>query len=450
MDTVRADVFQSLLDSGKLNNIEAIKQNGVCYSKSKSNAPWTVPAHGSIFTGKYPSQHGITGNSPTYGSNPLVEDLIHKGYSTAAFCANPWLTPEFDFNIPFDRYLTHHELVPGQNEHMNIISHLDNQRWIDFIKGCITSLKSLNYTCGVNLLFFIYQYLIRADSGTAHIINQSCRWIDDVSDPFFLFINLFESHLPYEFPARYHPNEPTDMCLSPEMQNTMAYNSGFVNVNQSEFDLLKQYYRQSIIYLDAAIKPLLDQINKDNTAVIITSDHGEHFGEMNRFGHQYSLFDELLHVPLITMDPITNEDQINYQVETRQIYDYIRNISQNRSHILNDKEYTLAEYISPKPSYRNLKDTESAEPMAFTQKYKHGARSISKGQYKLIQYSNADHELIDMSVQDRVNMAEINNDTIKNMYQEIEYRLGSFINGSKNDELISDSTLDRLRSLGYK
>jgi hypothetical protein len=211
MDTVRADVFQPLLDSGKVNNIEAIKKNGVYQSESKYNAPWTVPAHGSIFTGKYPSQHGITGNSPTHNSNPLVEDLIHKGYSTAAFCANPWFTPEFDFNIIFDRYLPHHKLIPGQNEQINIVSHLDNQWWSNFIQRCIASLKSLNHTCGVNLLFFIYQRLIRIDSGTAHIINQSCRLMYNVSDQLFIFINLFESHLPYEFLARYHPNQP--MCI---------------------------------------------------------------------------------------------------------------------------------------------------------------------------------------------------------------------------------------------
>jgi arylsulfatase A-like enzyme len=61
-----------------------------------------------------------------------------------------------------------------------------------------------------------------------------------------------------------------------------------------------------MIYLDVAIKTLLDQIDKENRSVTITSDHTEHFGEMNRFGHQHSLFDELLHVPLITIDPITN------------------------------------------------------------------------------------------------------------------------------------------------
>jgi hypothetical protein len=56
----------------------------------------------------------------------------------------------------------------------------------------------------------------------------------------------------------------------------------------------------------------------------------------------------------------------------------MRIISQNRSRILNGKEYALAEYISPKPSYRSLRDAESAEPMAFAQMYKNGARSISK------------------------------------------------------------------------
>jgi hypothetical protein len=73
-----------------------------------------------------------------------------------------------------------------------------------------------------------------------------------------------------------------------------------------------------------------------------------------------------------------------------------------------------------------------------------------KRQYKFTQYGNADHELIHMNAQDRINMAEVNNDTMRNMYQEIEYRLGLSTNGSKSDQLVSDSTLDRLRSLGYK
>jgi arylsulfatase A-like enzyme len=121
LDTVRGDVFNSMLEQEELPNIERLAREGTQYTNARSNGPWTVPSHGSMFTGQYPQEHGITGDTPTYDSVPLVEEIRHKGYQTAGFSANPWLSPNFDFDKSFDYFLTRHEYIPNEDKHLNLI-----------------------------------------------------------------------------------------------------------------------------------------------------------------------------------------------------------------------------------------------------------------------------------------------------------------------------------------
>jgi hypothetical protein len=67
------------------------------------------------------------------------------------------------------------------------------------------------------------------------------------------------------------------------------------------------FYDAEINYVDAAVGRLLDQLRAqgvyDDTLIIVTSDHGEHLGEDGRFSHQFSMQEELLHIPLLIKYP---------------------------------------------------------------------------------------------------------------------------------------------------
>ncbi len=101
--------------------------------------------------------------------------------------------------------------------------------------------------------------------------------------PFFAFLNLFDAHFAYRSPREF------------ERRFALADNE------------MKGLYDGAIAYMDAEIERLLNELRRrqllDNTVVVITSDHGEHFGDHGLILHANSLYTQLLHVPLLIRYP---------------------------------------------------------------------------------------------------------------------------------------------------
>lgn len=128
--------------------------------------------------------------------------------------------------------------------------------------------------------------------------------------PFFIFLNLMESHHPYSPLIRYYK------CVKKEFKNSFD----IWKTTRKTYDVTKFYlkpskemeefiskikilYDATILYLDNWLAQLWQMLERTkllkNTIIIITSDHGENFGEKGYFGHKYMLDDSLIKIPLI-------------------------------------------------------------------------------------------------------------------------------------------------------
>jgi arylsulfatase A-like enzyme len=133
-------------------------------------------------------------------------------------------------------------------------------------------------------------------------------WIDkDPSRPFFAFLNYYETHDPYVPPQPYRSmfsqlEEPGGL-ISTDWDMNHIYISLTPEQLQGEIDA----YDGAIAYVDEHIGRLLGDLqNRDlaeNTLVVITSDHGDMFGEHGLFEHTNSLYREVIHVPLMIWWP---------------------------------------------------------------------------------------------------------------------------------------------------
>jgi arylsulfatase A-like enzyme len=265
-------------------NIDRLAQAGVVFSHAFSTTSYTLPSHVSLLTGLNPSQHGVEWDTPmalkdkTY---PTISELMQRlGYRTAAFSGNTfWFSQEEGF----DQGFIHFE---------------------DFFTTIADMAMRSFYGRGFE------QYLMRpigledipARKRASNIIESSLQWIKkDKGKPFFVFINFMDVHDPYLPPEPYrtmftHQEDVggilnwrvgrTDPPLTPEEL-------------QSEIDA----YDGAIRYTDDQIGYLLEQLDSEgllvNTLVIVTSDHGEAFGEHELFLHAHSLYREVIEVPLI-------------------------------------------------------------------------------------------------------------------------------------------------------
>lgn len=297
LDTVRAANLSTYgYDRETTPNLSRIAQSGVRFVHAFSTAPWTLPAHGSLFTGRYPNELKADWRVPLGDRFPtLAEELANAGFFTCGSSANPdYATTEVGLGRGFLRF-EDHTLSAGE------------------------LLRSTPLTLPItrNRMF---RRLIGEDimgRRRAPSVNRSARrCIEDAEGrPFFVFLNYYEAHRPYLPPEPYRSRfVPDGEGLDPRAVR-VAEPGDDTLVHKTEWAV--NAYDGALAYLDSELGVLIESLESsgalDNTLVIVASDHGEEFGEHRVFDHGHSLYRQALEVPLIVLLP--GRDPANVEVE---------------------------------------------------------------------------------------------------------------------------------------
>ena len=292
MDTVRADHLSCYgYHRNTTPNIDRIAGEGILFENAISAAPWTLPSHASMFTGMFPSKHGTDTEHLWLEGNfqSIAEVLRAHGYSTFGYSNNPYVSHRNNLSQGFDSFeMTPYGKVP------------ENSELADLLK--------------VNIVKPEVQNILLMDDGASRTNEVVKRWIADAHQaetPFFVFINYMEAHRPYHPPEAYAmPYLGKDVSFAKAMsvnQIPSDYITGQVEMSDGDFDILCALYDGEISYLDFRMGQLFDYLREleilDDTVLIITSDHGENFGEHHLMGHLLCIYDTLLHVPLVIRYP---------------------------------------------------------------------------------------------------------------------------------------------------
>jgi arylsulfatase A-like enzyme len=292
-------------------------KRGVCFDRAVAPSPWTLPSHASFFTGHMP--HELFTDWTRMETNgwalamdnrfpTLAELLAARGYRTGGFVAN-WCYGDRVFGL--NRGFAHYDdlmVFDGGGLSVRQVIHSS------YLTR--TSAEAIRTWAWPKLLPTLSPYPAGDDVPFArkqarHVNQEFLHWLDkDPERPFFAFLNYMDAHEPY---ARHD-----DCCLTgllPEIDESLpdpsSENSSGNGMLADEPGLRlanrRANYEASLAYLDWQIGLLLDDLESrhllDSTLVIITSDHGEQFGEHGRKGHANSLYMQLLHVPLIVLYP---------------------------------------------------------------------------------------------------------------------------------------------------
>ncbi len=273
-------------------NLEQLASRGVVFERALSTAPWTLPSHAGMFTGRFPHELSTNWGAPLDGAHPtLAEKFSRHGYLTAGFVANTgYCSVEHGVSRGFIHY-DDYRVSPGQ---------------------LAFSLK-LTRTVADN---FRLRRLIGNDE---HLNRQSAevvsdkflRWLDAQSGrPFFVFLNYYDAHEPYLPPApfdRKFGSGRREAKHSPV--HHFNWNPAVRRRSLSPEELTEEMdaYDNSIAYLDHELGKLFAALRErglaDNTLIIVTSDHGEEFGEHGVYDHGNSLYLPSVHVPLLISFP---------------------------------------------------------------------------------------------------------------------------------------------------
>ncbi|MEP7365079.1 MAG: sulfatase [Acidobacteriota bacterium] len=296
LDTTRADHLSVYGYSRRTSpNLERFAAQATLYRNAYSNGDFTLPSHASMLTGRYPSQHGAVGDMkgfhPISPGVPTLPELLRKsGYFTAAVVANyAFLTPEYGFNRGFDRMVMPHPIVVAATEsgyqlRTGLCALTLPWLWTDAI-------RTYAYSDDI------------ARMGESEIGRSNGR-------PFFLFMNLMDSHRPWVSRGRFramfpHYDQSSIHLDAREDFSEILRGTRFVTADERE--KMHAAYDGGIAYMDDALGRLLERLRKaawyDQSLIIITADHGDLFGRNQLIDHGNSLNQGATRVPFLVKFP---------------------------------------------------------------------------------------------------------------------------------------------------
>ncbi len=293
IDTLRADMLAGPNgEPAHMPYARELARRGVLFTDVTAPAPWTLPSMGSLLTGLLPRDHGVTRMGPVpllpAGVTTWAEILTRRGLETAAYSGAPWA--------------------------------------LDGPQGLLKGFKTPKDGFGLD---------------GAPVRLTTWRRSLDPRRPFFLLLHSFEAHDPYGeesnnrraalappppgFDARV-AREPWDLAqrFLTSRSERVALNrvqgapfraavvrylwSGYRSEPRPELaESLRRAYIDGVRWVDGLLRTTVEWLESEgllkDTLLVVTSDHGEAFGEHGTLEHGRVLHEEVLRVPLLLVGP---------------------------------------------------------------------------------------------------------------------------------------------------
>lgn len=310
LDTLRKDAFDDYFDW----------LPGRRFENAWTTSHWTTPVHASLFTGLYPSEHGVYAKSQHFDIDTmtLVEQLAAAGYRTAGFSANPNVTTTFDFDRGFDLFDGDTGIRSFSDRVFDwsafTTNHADEGpiRYLRAINECVRSDCDTTESLRRGVLLKLHDAGLwqPVDSGATAALD----WLRGQSfDDSFVFLNLMEAHDPYDrIPETYR----TDPTYDPP--KNIGLQHSFDPPDQAR---VRTAYHDAARYLSDIYRDIFAELRTEMDYIITVSDHGELLGEHDLWGHTYSLYSEVTNVPLVVWESgTTSTTTVDEQVSLLDVH----------------------------------------------------------------------------------------------------------------------------------
>jgi arylsulfatase A-like enzyme len=306
VDSLRADVCRELA-ADTAPTVDKLSDRGVVFTEAIANGPNTPSSFPSILTGVHPLLHG--GYRYLHGDRPFLSKTFSEaGFETVAYHSNPHLGPEKNYNAGFDVFNDGEE---DDNEVNTLVNFVDEH--VDSDSRLYSVLRRAWHTLGSVTGVSAYD---RAES----ITDDAIEWLDGWSgNRFFIWLHYMDVHYPFQPPDRDVTavgHDPPSARRVAELNDAMQEAPS--TLSDDDVATLKALYRAELHYVDRNLGRLfatLEELGlREETVVAFTADHGEAFGEHDRWGHHPMMYDELLRVPLVIDDPQRPPDTVDTQV----------------------------------------------------------------------------------------------------------------------------------------
>lgn len=281
IDTLRKDAL-GCYSPGQANtpHIDRLAQDGTLFANAFSSAPWTMPSVASMMTGVSPRVHQLLNAPNVLPDNlPTIAEYLHNaGYRTGAVGYNSILESWTKLDRGFQDY-----------------------HW--FPQPRIAA-KSFDF----GLAQWLWATTTISSVSTAMLTDEAIAWIKaNAQQDSFFWVHYFDPHLPYSPPKAFAPADPKQIAMGNQFSDKPGVRAGNSVCKTDERAWVRALYDGEVRYVDAEVGRLFDTLRElgiyEEALIVLTSDHGEEFWEHDGFEHGHTLFNELLHVPLVVKLP---------------------------------------------------------------------------------------------------------------------------------------------------
>ena len=463
-DTVRADRL-SLYGYQKSTtpHLDAWASKARVFEDAVSTSSSTLPSHASMFTGLMPSEHGTTSEHRRLDDRhrTIAELFRDAGYRTYLWSSNPYVSSPHNFDQGFE--FDQHPWSPPQRKRATELYRSKLSRTSD---GTPRNGDQRAPRWSLTAAGDLVQPNLEA-------------WLDrsDGSKPFFAFVNYMEAHWPSTPPRKHRermmPPEHIEASYraAPDWYGRWSHSFGLSELDPPALAVMASSYDATLAELDELFHNLLRGLEEkgalENTVVVLTADHGEHLGEHHLLDHQFSVYQPVLHVPLVVhyparfsagrdSRPVMNFDLFPTLLELAGIAPPQGLDSKARS-LLHPQESRsrLVEYPAPFAQAFNI--IRQQLPDWDDTAWRKRIRAVYEGNFKLIVDDNGNSELYDLErdpseQNDRSGAVPAVAERLAARMQTLvdELRIGVGAAAPEQPPRIMDEHLERLRALGYE
>jgi len=270
--------------------LEDLANNNVSFENAFATGPGTTPSFPALLTGSLPLSYDGLGKMSD--DRPfLAAELRSRGLSTAGFHSNPFLSQSFNYDSGFDTFEDYQDSLTDFATKL-------------FPQGIEKSAVPTPVTSALKRVYELVSGQSRPYESAETVTDDALDWLGSAPDGFFEWVHYMDVHHPCDPPVEYLAEfdlsrvSPSDIASIYSKAIEMPK-----DISEEEHDILINSYRASLRYVDDQINRLLTELRSqgrfDDTLIIVTSDHGQLFGEEDSYGKPYRLLDSLIRVPLI-------------------------------------------------------------------------------------------------------------------------------------------------------
>lgn len=322
VDSLRKDAVGVYGGEAETPTIDRLAAEGAALDTAVAPAPYTAASFPGMFFGQL--LPNSTKDTYRVEGESIASVLKEKGYETAAFHSNPYLSASYGYDDGFDTF----EEFGGETTELN--------ERTTRLKRFLKRHDRLGKLLRIPYYYYTHWKGTKPFLDGREINDEFFSWLQGADQPFFSWIHYMDAHHPY-MPEDSEVPLFTRARIMRKLQQSQ-------NLTETERDIAIQLYHQKVEAVDQYINEIVTRVQEayPDTLIVITADHGEAFGEHGYYLHRPVLYDELLQVPLIVnqVEPVEGR-----QFSLRQLKLFLAHVARGEpdvSRLATERAYCVA------------------------------------------------------------------------------------------------------------